>query len=70
MTTLTRTEIRWILNLVVSSRENNKTLIDVPGQQYAPLHELKYENMDSLADKLERVLETNAKRIEVARYGN
>lgn len=66
MVTLTRTEIRWILNLVVSSRENSKTLIDIPGQQYAALHELRHDNMASLADKLERTLETNAKRIRVA----
>ena len=63
--TLTKTEIRWILNLVIESRESSKILKDYPGQKYAALHELEYEKMATLAEKLETVLKSNSKRIAV-----
>lgn len=65
MVTLTKTEIRWILNLVVANRDNSKALKDRPGQKYAALHKLEYENMASLAEKLEAVIKSKNKRIAV-----
>jgi hypothetical protein len=65
MVKLTKTEIRWILNMVIKDRDNSKALKDCPGQFYAALHKLEYENMAALAEKLEKVLESNAKRIAI-----
>lgn len=63
MITLTKTELRWMLNMVVKNRENSKELKDYPGQQFAALHKLEYENMASLAEKLETVINSDCKRI-------
>jgi hypothetical protein len=65
MIKLTRTEIRWMLNMVITDRDNSKALKDCPGQVYAALHKLEYENMAALAEKLEKVLELGAKRIAI-----
>ena len=65
MTTISRTELRWLLNMVTKSRENSKALKDHPGQLYAALHKLEYENMASLAAKLEAVINSDNKRIAV-----
>lgn len=62
---LTKTEIRWMLNMVKNDRDSSKVLKDIPGQQFAALHALEYENMASLAEKLERILATNAKRVAI-----
>ena len=62
---ITRTEIKWMLNLVEDNRENSKILKDMPGQKYAKLHELEYENMRRLAKKLETILNKNSKRVEI-----
>jgi hypothetical protein len=63
MVKLYRNEIRWILNMVIADRDNSKALKDCPGQLYAALHNLEYEKMAALAEKLEKILESNAKRI-------
>lgn len=64
--TLTKTEILWMLNMVKKDRDNSKALKGVPGQQFAALHALEYENMAALAAKLEHILETNAKRVAIS----
>lgn len=64
--TLTRQEIRWMLRFVEHSRDNSKALKDMPGQQYAALHQLEYDNMTALAAKLEHVLESGIKRIGIS----
>ena len=69
MTTLTKAELRWMLNFVAKSRDNSKALKDHPGQQYAALHKLEYENMSTLAEKLETVIKSDNKRIAVRRGG-
>lgn len=63
--TITRQEIRWILNFVKEDRDNSKALKDYPGQQYAALHQLEYENMARLAEKLESILTEGKKRITI-----
>lgn len=63
--TITRQEIRWILNFVKDSRDSSKRLKDFPGQKYAALHQLEYENMSALADKLQAILDNGAKRISI-----
>ena len=63
MITITKTELRWIKNMVVNSRENSQALKDLPNQQYAELHKLEYENMATLAEKLEKIISSDCKRI-------
>lgn len=46
-------------------RDNSKALKDYPGQQYAALHQLEYENMARLAEKLESILAEGKKRITI-----
>ena len=65
MTTLTKTELRWMLNMVAKYRDNSGALKDHPGQQYVALHKLEWENMTSLAEKLEKVIASDNKRIAV-----
>lgn len=62
---ITRQEIRWMLRFVEESRDNSASLMDRPGQQYAALHKLEYENMSVLAEKLTVILTNNAKRITI-----
>jgi hypothetical protein len=62
---LTRQELRWMLNMVTNDRDSSGYLKDLPGQKFAALHALEYENMAALAAKLERILDTNAKRVTV-----
>ena len=65
MISLTKVEINWMLNMVITNRDNSKELKDYPNQRFATLHKLEYENMKALAEKLEKVLEINAKRISI-----
>jgi len=65
MINLTKVEINWLLNMVIKNRDNNKELKDYPGQGFAALYRLEYENMRALAEKLENALESNAKRISI-----
>ena len=65
MMNLTKVEINWLLNMVVKNRDNNEELKDYPGQGFVALHRLEYENMRALAEKLEKALESNAKRISI-----
>jgi len=65
MIKLHRQEIRWMLNMVKKSRDNSEALKDYPGQVYAALHKLEFENMAALANTLEKILESNAKRITI-----
>lgn len=62
---LSKTELRWMLNMVKRDGDNSKLLKDVPDQQFAALHALEYENMATLAEKLEHILATNAKRVAI-----
>ena len=62
---LYRQEIRWVLNMVKQNRDESEALKDRPGQKYAALHALEYENMAILAAKLESILERNAKSIAI-----
>lgn len=62
---LSKTEIRWMLRMVEEDRDSSKRLMDVPGQQYAALHKLNYENMSSLAEKLEQILDRDVKRVTI-----
>ncbi len=62
---LTKAEIKWMLGMVADERDNSKNLMDRPGQCYAALHRLNYENMAVLAEKLEAILENDVKRITV-----
>jgi len=63
--TLTKTEIRWIINLVEKKRENCKELMNVPSKTVAALQQLEYENMTALTEKLEAVITSDNKRIAV-----
>ena len=63
---LTKTELVWMLHMVKENRERSQALKDWPGQKYAVFHALEYENMRCLADKLEWILENNAKRITIS----
>jgi hypothetical protein len=65
MVTLTKAEILWLMNMVKKNRDNSKALKDYPGQRYAALHALEYENMESLYNKLDTVLKTDKKRIAI-----
>lgn len=62
---LTRQELLWMLKFVEESRDNSETLKDRPGQCFAALHQLEYENMSALADKLNTIIHSNAKRITI-----
>ncbi|MCL2188453.1 MAG: hypothetical protein FWC16_00660 [Defluviitaleaceae bacterium] len=65
MITLTKTELRWMFNMVVKRRENSKGIMCHPDLQYLAFHKLEHENMSSLAEKLERVIGSDSKRIAV-----
>ncbi len=65
MITITKTELRWILNMVEKDRDSSKVLKDLPGQHYAALHKLEYENMVTLSEKLETVIKSDCKRVAV-----
>ena len=54
MITLTKTELNWLITLASRSASHHKEVLEQPGQQYAALHQLEYEKMTSLADKLEQ----------------
>jgi len=63
MITITKTELRWMLNMVVKNREDSKELKDCPDQTFAALYALGYENMAALAEKLEAVIHSDCKYI-------
>ncbi|MEE1492294.1 MAG: hypothetical protein UGF45_09870 [Massilioclostridium sp.] len=65
MITLTKQQIRWLLRMAEKDRDNSEVLKDLPGQKYAALHALEYENMARLAETLEKVLTSDAKRITI-----
>lgn len=62
---ITRQEIRWMLNIAEKDRDNSKFLKDMPEQKYKALHALEYENMATLAKKLEDILNNDRKRIDI-----
>lgn len=65
MTTITKTELRWMLNMVEKSREESKILMDSCRNIDASLYRLNHDNMSSLAEKLETVIKSDKKRIAV-----
>lgn len=65
MITLTKTDLNRLITLASRSGAKSKALIDKPGQKYAALHKLDYEIMTNLADKLEDIVKSGSKRIEV-----
>ena len=65
MTTLYRTEIRLILRLLCAERDNADAMRNRPGQAYQALWNLEYDNTTAICEKLEAILNSNVKRIEV-----
>jgi hypothetical protein len=65
MVTLTRQELRWICGHIESERDTSKNLKDRPGQKFAELHALNYENMAELAEKLQAIINSDDMRIRV-----
>ena len=63
MIRITKTELTWMLNHVKRNRDESMELKDYPGQRFAALHALEYENMAALAEKLERIIKSDCKRI-------
>lgn len=63
--TITRQELRWLLNLAQVSRDSSKKSMGFIGQPYSELFALRDENMATLAEKLESILKTDAKCITI-----
>lgn len=65
MTKLTRSEIRMIMTLVASNRDNSDACRQNPNNIYRSLHEREYENMNHIYETLQAILDSDAKRITI-----
>ena len=63
MTTISKTELKWILDMVIERRESSKEPAISPGPNCDEWRKLRHAKMSGLAEKLEKIIHSDCKRI-------
>jgi plasmid maintenance system antidote protein VapI len=63
--TITKNELSWMLARVKETRDRDKEQLSIPDQKYTALLNREYEFTSSLAERLEKVIDSDCKRVAV-----